>query len=263
MKIITNRKIVNLTNLPTKTAIADYGSLVRGDYHNAIGDKFVQKMIDKYGDGGDDGDDSITHKQATAEEKGQAKGWGVPPKKEKTGFFSKSKKEGRKETRRERRANRKAKYGARPLNPTTKGGKQFYKDHLPNLKKKADGNYEKTLPNGDKQDIPKEQVQIIMPPAGSKSVEPIAIDKKDLATPQEVVTQVVGNTLQVSKNYVESQVEKVVDGGAETVYKKADVVDADSPEAKKPMSKTTIALLIGGGVLVLVAGYFIYKKMKK
>jgi len=263
MKIITNRKVINLTNLPTKTAVEDYGSLVRGDYHNAIGDKLIEKIADKYGDDADASTDGA--RKGTDEEKGKA--WGLPSKKEKTGFFSKGSRDARKDNRiserKERKANRKAKYGARPLNPISKGGKQFWKDHLPHLKKKADGNYEKTLPNGDKQDIPKEQVQIIMPPAGSKSVEPIAVDKKDLATPQEVVTKVVGNTLEVSKNYVESQVEKVVDGGAETVYKKADVVDEGSPDAKKPMSKTTIALLIGGGVLVLVAGYFIYKKMKK
>jgi hypothetical protein len=262
MKIITNRKVINLTNLPTKTAVADYGSLVRGDYHY-FGDEIAEKIIAKYDDGGGD---SISRRPATEDEKNAMYGTGKS-KKEKTGFFSKGSRDARKDNRiserDERRANRKAKYGARPLNPTSKGGKQFWKDHLPHLKKKADGNYEKTLPNGDKQDIQKEQVQIIMPPANSKSVEPIAVDKKDLNTPQEVVTQVVGNTLQVSKNYVESQVEKVVDGGAETVYKKADVVNEGSPEAKKPMSKTTIALLIGGGVLVLVAGYFVYKKMKK
>ena len=231
-------------------------------YSNAIGDKLIEKIADKYGDG----DETIVTRKGTEQEKGEA--WGAPAKKEKTGLFSKGKRKERQadrvEKRKERRANRKAKYGARPLNPTTQGGKQFWKDRLPNLKKKADGNYEKTLPDGSKQDIPKEQVQIIPPPAGSKSVEPIAVDKKDLATPQQVVTQVVGNALQVSKNYGEGEIEKVLDGGAETVYKKADVVDEGSSETKKPMSKNLkIGLWVGGGLFVLVAGYLIYKRMKK
>ena len=71
-------------------------------------------------------------------------------KKDKTGFFSKAKRTERKDDRRkeraERKAERKAKYGSRPLNPFSKGGKQFWKDKLPKLKKKANGDFEKTMP---------------------------------------------------------------------------------------------------------------------
>jgi hypothetical protein len=227
----------------------------------AVGDKIVNAVVNKIAkeEGGDDGDVAIEKgKPATGEQF-----FGTPPedKKVKTGYFSKGKRTVRKDNRKEkralRRANRKAKYGARPLNPLTEGGKQFYKDKLPKLRKKANGNFEKTLPDGTVVNVPKEEVTIIPPPANNKNAQPTAVETKDLKTPAAVTTQVVNGVVEVSKKYTEDQTEVALnDKGQEQVYKKADVVDADSKEAKKPMS---LGLKIGIGVAATaVLGVIIY-----
>lgn len=189
-------------------------------------------------------------------------------KKEKTGFFSKQKREERKTVRQarreERRKLRKARYGARPLIGMVKAGKKYFKDRLPKLKRKANGNYEKTLPDGKTIEIPKEQVTVIPAPKNQPNAIPAVIETKDLQTPAEVVTQVVNGEVEVSKNYTEQQTEVAVDdNGVEQVYKKADVVDVDSTEAKKPMSTgMKIGLALGGVAVLGLIGYLILRKKK-
>ena len=303
MNILTDRKIVDLQNESNDFADAEYESVVRGDYHSAdgddefydadgddefydadgdysyaVGDKIADKLAEKYGDS-----EGVAKTPATAEDKKMvldqmAKG---DTKSKKTGYFSKDKRDIRKgernvrqkerkddriATRIERRKNRKAKYGARPLNPFTKGGKQFWKDNLPKLKKKANGNYEKTNQDGKTEEIAKEKVTIIPPPANApKNTPPAVVETKDLQTKAEIVTTVVNGETVVAKNYSENQTEKATDDkGNEQVYKKEDVVDEGSAEAKKPMSPILKYSLIVGSVLVAgVIGYLIYKKMNK
>ena len=91
------------------------------------------------------------------------------------------------------------------------------------------------------------------------------IETKDLQTKAEIVTTVVNGETVVAKNYSENQTEKATDDkGNEQVYKKEDVVDEGSAEAKKPMSPILKYSLIVGSVLVAgVIGYLIYKKMNK
>jgi hypothetical protein len=187
-------------------------------------------------------------------------------KKEKTGFFSKQKREERKTVRQakreERRKLRKARYGARPLIGMVKAGKKYFKDRLPKLKRKANGNYEKTLPDGKTIEIPKEQVTVIPAPKNQPNAIPAVIETKDLQTPAEVVTQVVNGEVEVSKNYTEQQTEVAVDdNGVEQVYKKADVVESDSPEAKKPMSTgLKIGIAVGSAAVLGLIIYLVVKK---
>lgn len=300
MKIVTNRKIVDLQNKSNDFADAEYESVVRGDFHsadgeyydadgddeyydadgdysNGIGDNIANKIAEKYGDS-----EGVAKTPATAEDKKMVLDQMAKEdtKSKKTGYFSKDRRDIRKAergvrqkerrddriaTRIERRKNRKAKYGARPLNPFTKGGKQFWKDNLPKLKKKANGNYEKTDANGQKSEIDKKDVTVIPPPANApKDTPPAVVETKDLQTKAEVVTTVVNGETVVAKNYSENQTEKATDDtGKEQVYKKEDVVDEGSGEDKKPMSNIVKYSLIGGGVLVVgVIGYLIYKSMK-
>lgn len=188
-------------------------------------------------------------------------------KKEKKGFFSKARRAERKADRiktREERREKRAKYGARPLNPFTEGGKKFWKDNLPKLRKRADGDFEKTMPDGTRVVVKGKDVTIFPAPANNKNAEPAAIETKDLKTSAAVVTNVVDGAVQVSKKYSENQTEKALDeNGVEQVYKKEDVVDANSSEAKKPMSTTTKVLLGIGVAAVLGLGiYFATKKNK-
>ena len=92
-------------------------------------------------------------------------------KKAKTGYFSKARRTERKDDRKkekaERKANRKAKYGSRPLNPFSKGGKQFWKDKLPKLRKKSNGDFEKTMPDGSIVIVKGKDVTIIPAPKGA------------------------------------------------------------------------------------------------
>lgn len=190
-------------------------------------------------------------------------------KKAKTGFFSKAKRTERKDERKEKRAirkgNRKAKYGARPLIGMLKAGKKYFKDRLPKLKKKADGNYEKTLPDGKTVDVPKDQVQILPPPAGAPAgTQPLAVEKADLKTGGQIATEIVNGETIVTNTYAENQTEKAVDeSGKEQVYKKADVVDADSSEAKKPMSTLVkVGLGVGAAAVLGVIIYLVVRPKK-
>ena len=254
MKIVTNRKIVDLQNKSNDFADAEYESVVRGDYHSADGyDSAEGEDTDEFYNA--DADKKTKYFSKTEMQK----------RKKERNVRQKERRDDRIATRIERRKNRKAKYGARPLNPFTKGGKQFWKDNLPKLKKKANGNYEKTDANGQKSEIDKKDVTIIPPPANApKDTPPAVVETKDLQTKAEVVTTVVNGETVVAKNYSENQTEKATDDtGKEQVYKKEDVVDEGSGEDKKPMSNIVKYSLIGGGVLVVgVIGYLIYKSMK-
>lgn len=188
-------------------------------------------------------------------------------KKKKTGFFSKQKREERKavrvDKRETRRKKRKAKYGARPLIGMLKAGKKYFKDRLPKLKKKADGNYEKTLPDGKTVDVPKEAVTIIPAPKGAPTgTPPLAVEKAELKTGGQIATEKVNGEVIITNTYTENQTEKATDDkGQEQVYKKADVVDEGSAEAKKPMSTgLKVGLALGGAALLGLVIYVLVKK---
>lgn len=197
----------------------------------------------------------------------------TPEKKEKTGYFSKNKtkerREDRDKTREKRRADRKAKHGARPLDSIVKNGLKKFKDKLPKLRKVkgADGKdkFEKELPDGTKQEVSKDQVQIVPPPTsgGQESF----FDKKDLNTKNEVVKTVLANgEVELSKIYAPEETEQIPSeqGGEPVTYKKEDV--ADSGDASITASSTgmskgmKIGLIVGGSVLVLgIVAFVIYK----
>lgn len=191
----------------------------------------------------------------------------VPPadkkrKKAKGGYFSKERKEARRDDRiatiEKRRKDRIAKYGARPLIGMLKSGKKYFKDRLPKLKKKANGDFEKTLPDGKTVDVPKDQVQILPPPAGAPAgTQPLAVEKSELKTGGQIATENVNGEIIATNTYAENQTEKAVDNsGKEQVYKKADVVDEGSKDAKKPMS--TLVKVGIGVAATAVLGVIIY-----
>jgi len=236
-------------------------------------------------------------------------------KKAKTGFFSKAKRTERKDERKEKKAiriaKRTAKYGARALalNPFTKDGKKFYKDIIPTLKKKINGKFQKTLPDGTQQEIDaanaliiateaakkaaaeaaakkaasdaaakkaadtKTATDIAAAEAAKKSAEDAAkkaaeeaakqpvIDKNDADTKQPVVLDANGQPVQ---NIAEGDTEKVVDeNGNEKVYKKGDVVDEGSKDAKKPMSTLVkVGLGVGAAAVLGVIIYLIVRPKK-
>lgn len=176
-------------------------------------------------------------------------------KKEKTGLFSKEKKAERKENRAERkqdrsvrRAERRAKRGARPLKTYTKNGKQWFKDHLPKVRKKSDGSFEKvnkdgtTTPVADVVKIPKTD---------------ILVDKLD-ANAKQVVTEIIGGLPQAVVQYSQNEVTAVDGDGGVEYYKNSDVEEAGG------MSKGVKTALIVGSVLVGLAiiGFVIYKYKK-
>lgn len=188
------------------------------------------------------------------------------PKKEKTGFFSKEKKEERKENRGERqkdrsvrRAERRAKRGARPLKTYTKNGKQWFKDHLPKVRKKSGGGYEKVNKDGTVTPVAdKDVVKIPPPPDSPKGTEEILIDKTE-TNGKKMVAEFVAGIPEVVVDYAQNEV-TAVDGdtGGVEYYKNEDIEDAGG------MSKGTKTALIVGGVLVGLAiiGFVIYKYKK-
>jgi hypothetical protein len=139
-----------------------------------------------------------------------------------------------------------------------KSGKKFFKDRLPSLKKKANGDFEKKLPDGTTVDVPKDQVQILPPPAGAPAgTQPLAVEKAELKTGGQIATENVNGQVVVTNTYAENQTEKAVDNsGQEQVYKKADVVDEGSKDAKKPMS--TLVKVGIGVAATAVLGVIIY-----
>ncbi len=178
------------------------------------------------------------------------------PKKEKTGIFSKEKKEERKENRAERqkdrsvrRAERRAKRGARPLKTYTKNGKQWFKDHLPKVRKKSDGSFEKVNKDGTTTPV----AEVVKIPKTD-----ILVDKLD-TNAKEVVAEIIGGVPEAVVQYSENEV-TAVDGdtGGVEYYKNSDVEEAGG------MSKKTKTILIVGGVLVGLAilGFVIYKYKK-
>jgi hypothetical protein len=202
----------------------------------------------------------------------EPKGGTTPPadtkakdKKAKTGFFSKQKREERKTIREDRKRERKAKYGSRPLIAFLKSGKQYFKDHLPKLKKKSNGDFEKTLPDGKTVDVPKDQVTTLPAPKGAPAgTQPLAVETADLKTGGQIATEIVNGETIVTNTYAETQTEKAVDDkGQEQVYKKADVVDADSAEAKKPMSTLVkVGLGVGAAAVLGVIIYLVVRPKK-
>lgn len=268
MKIITRNPI-----------IIDY-------YSNAIGDKLAEKIAEKYGD-----EDSVNIKPATQDEKNAVFGTG---KKAKTGFFSKGSRDARQDvrqgrqkerkddriaTRTERKANRKKKYGARPLNPFTKGGKKFYEDNIPKLKKrkKANGTEEFVKlpiptpenPNPAPVVVPAEQTIIVPPPPikpGGVPPPQIIVDKQDLDNQNLVdvkVKTMPNGEQKVVQELPENKTETIInpDTKTEETYKKSDIIDKDAKDDKKPMSTTTKVLIGFGGALILgVILYFVLRK---
>jgi hypothetical protein len=203
-----------------------------------------------------------------------ATGGTTPPddkkrKKAKGGYFSKERKDARVADRvatiEKRRKDRIAKYGARPLIGMLKSGKKYFKDHLPKLKKKANGDFEKKLPDGTTVDVPKDKVEILPPPAGAPAgTQPLAVEKSELKTGGQIATENVNGEIIATNTYAENQTEKAVDNsGKEQVYKKADVVDADSKDAKKPMSTLVkVGLGVGAAAVLGVIIYLIVRPKK-
>jgi hypothetical protein len=234
-------------------------------------------------------------------------------KKAKTGFFSKARRTERKDdrikTRTERREKRRAKYGVRPLNPFTQGGKQFWKNNLPKLKKKANGKFEKTLPDGTQQEIEAANALIVATEAAKKAAaeaaakkaaaddaakkaalsknatdiaaaeaakiaaeeaakkaaeeaaKQVVVDKKDVDPNQKVVLDANGQPVQT---VADADTEKALDeNGNEQTYKKSDVVDENSKEAKKPMSTLVkVGLGVGAAAVLGVIIYLIVRPKK-
>lgn len=173
----------------------------------------------------------------------------------KGGFFSKEKRDSRQEKRAERkedrvvrRAERRAKRGSRPLKTYTKNGKQWFKDHLPKVRKKADGSFEKV--NNDGTITPVKDV-LKLPKTD------VLIDKLDANT-KNVVTEIIGGVPQAVVDYSANEV-TAIDGdtGGVEYYKNEDLEEVG-------MSKQTKTLLIVGGVVVGLAilGFVIYKYKK-
>ena len=190
-------------------------------------------------------------------------------KKAKGGYFSKERKDARVADRvatiEKRRKDRIAKYGARPLIGMLKAGKKNFKDRLPKLKKKENGDFEKTLPDGKIVDVPKDQVQILPPPAGAPAgTPPIAVEKAELKTGGQIATEKVNGEVIVTNTYAETQTEKAVDDkGQEQVYKKSDVVDEGSKDAKKPMSTLVkVGLGVGAAAVLGVIIYLVVRPKK-
>jgi hypothetical protein len=177
-------------------------------------------------------------------------------KKEKTGFFSKKSKEERNKKREKRKQDLKAKYGARPLKGFFKQGKQFFKDHLPKLKKKENGNYEKKNPDGTTLEINAKDTTTIQPPSSApKNTPPVVIDNADLNSGGVTNTSVENGEVVITKTYTEAETETAIDdNGLEQVYKKSDTIEVG-------MSKTLkIGLIVGGSVILLgLIGLLIYK----
>ncbi len=187
---------------------------------------------------------------------GPTKGSANPPKKEKTGFFSKAARTERKderkadkavrvEKREKRRAERKAKYGARPLKQI--GG--FFKDHLPSLKKKGSG-YVKTNPDGTETPVDPKNVQ---------KVGDVIIDKTD-ASGKPLVAE-AGKAI-VNYTKAETVEAEGPDGNIQT-YKATDTEENDGkgPDESKGMDpKLKWGLIIGG---VVLGGAILWKVLKK
>ncbi len=187
---------------------------------------------------------------------GPTKGAANPPKKAKTGFFSKAASTERKaerkadkavrvEKRAARRAARKAKYGARPLKQI--GG--FFKDHLPSLKKSGSG-YVKVSPDGSETPVD---------PKNVAKVGDVIIDKTD-ASGKPLIAE-AGKAV---VNYTKAEtVEAEGPDGNIAVYKAADTEANDGakdPEGGKPMS---MGAKIGIGVgVAFVLGLILYKVFK-
>lgn len=309
MKIVTNRKIVDLQNKSNDFADAEYESVVRGDFHSADGEYYDADGDDEYYDAdGDYSNDSFSYAD-DAKKTGYFSKAERDKRKAQRGVRQKERKDDRIATRIARRENRKAKYGARPLNPFTKGGKQFWKDNLPKLRKKSNGKFEKTLPDGSKAEVDAANALIIATEAAKKAAadaaakqaasdaaakqaadtknaadiaaaeaakkaaedaarkaaeeaaKQVVVDKNDVDPNQKVVLDANGQPVQ---DIATENTETVKDeSGKDVVFKKSDVVDDKSAEAKKPMSNIVKYSLIGGGVLVVgVIGYLIYKSMK-
>jgi hypothetical protein len=248
-----------MITVKTRNPIRTVNSNVRANasFSYAFGDKIIDKITNKISkeEGGED-------EKGKDDEKGKEK-------KAKTGYFSKDRKAARKDdrikTREERRAKRIAKYGARPLIGMLKAGKKNFKDRLPKLKKKANGDFEKTLPDGTIVDVPKEQVQILPPPAGAPAgTPPIAVEKAELKTGGQIATEKVNGEVIVTNTYAETQTEKAVDDkGQEQVYKKADVVEEGSKDAKKPMSTLVkVGLGVGAAAVLGVIIYLVVRPKK-
>jgi hypothetical protein len=203
------------------------------------------------------------------------------PKKERTGFFSKAKRDERKGKRDERRAERKKKWGARPLKGFMKNGKQWFKDHVPKIKKRtnpATGKEEFVKitpptpenPNPAPIVVPKEQIIVVPPQAVAPGVtmptEPIIVDKKDLDNENLVdvkIEQGADGQPIVVQQLPEEKTETIVDPNTNQseTYKKTDVIDKDAKDDKKPGMSTTTKVLIGVGS-ALVLGVIIYVLVK-
>ena len=244
MKIITNRKII------TKDS---------SDYSNACGcsgfDDYSNFSFKKKSTTNTDEDKAKIGKNIFSGigKKDDSK---TSVKKEKTGFFSKKAKEERNKKREKKKQDRKAKYGARPLKGFLKQGKQFFKDHLPKLKKKENGNYEKKNPDGTTAEInAKDTTKIQPPPSAPKNTPPVVIDNADLNSGGVTNTSVENGELVVTKTYTEAETETAIDdNGLEQVYKKSDTEEVGISKTLK------IGLIVGGSVILLgLIGLLIYK----
>jgi len=154
----------------------------------------------------------------------------------------------------EKRAARRAKRNARPL---TKTG-QWFHDHLPHVKKKSDGIFSKTLPDGTEQNVPASNVNQLPSLIGQ---DPLLVDTTDANGKKLTTLNVNGVPTAVTQYAANETVQATAPDGTIATYKASDTEDANTPPESEPMSTTTKILIVGGIVLV-IAGVLILKDLK-
>ncbi len=156
----------------------------------------------------------------------------------------------------EKRAARRAKRNARPL---TKTG-QWFHDHLPHVKKKTDGTFSKTLPDGTEKTVPAANVNQL-PGTG------VLVDKTD-ANGKKLVTDTVAGAPTAATQYAANEtVQATAPDGSIQTYKATDTEDGESTDDGTPadgsMSTTTMVLLGVGALVVIGAIVYFVKRGKK
>jgi len=157
------------------------------------------------------------------------------------------------------RAARKAKRNARPL---TKTG-QWFHDHLPHLKKNADGSATKTLPDGSTTPVPPSDIAQWPSLIGQP---PVLYDVHDANGKTLAVENVNGTPTAIAKYSAGEVVQATAPDGSVQVYKADDTVDADAPDKDvddKGLSENMkTGLIIGGAALVILGVVILIKRGK-
>lgn len=258
MRVITDRKIQFV-----------------GEEHSFFMDKFKAKMATKYG-GDEDGEDGSIHATpATEADKQQMiQQWAG----DKGGKSSKkdarrTNRANRREARRERREERKMKKDARKLETKKdKEGKEVHADAVPTITRDSLGNFIKRKADGTLEKIAKALLVVVNSKTGATSplasnfsnfsANELIVDKTDIANgkPLKMSTNPISNAPVAEQHYSDDEVIETENGN---VYKKSDVA-GEGDSTKGGMSKgLKIGLIVGGSILIIVAGVLIYKHKRK